>query len=253
MPEPRNPNYVIMKQAINVFCLPYAGGNKYSYREFKAKAPPFLNFILLEYPGRGARISEPLVTDIHFIVNDLYNQIRELIKQADYAFYGHSMGGLVAYLLSVKIAENQLRQPLHLFITGTSGPSSLSRGEKKRFQMVQDEFIAEIKGFGGMPDEMLANTELLYYFEPILRADFEASESYSHNNHPALNVPITVLTGTSEDFEAIDIEIWQKESLHKVDFRRLPGKHFFIFDFVPEIIQIIAKKLTAFIKVKHHE
>lgn len=242
-----------MKQAINVFCLPYAGGNKYSYRDFKAKAPPFLNFIMLEYPGRGARIGEPLATDIHFIVNDLYNQIRNSINTADYAFYGHSMGGLVAYLLTVKITENQLREPLHLFITGTSGPSSLSRGEKKRFQMVQDEFIKEIRDFGGMPDEMLENNELLHYFEPILRSDFEATELYNYSHYPPLNIPITVITGTGEDLEAGDIEIWQKESLYKVDFRRLPGKHFFIFNFISEIIQIIGKKLTVPLKVKHYE
>ena len=242
-----------MKQAFNVFCLPYAGGNKYSYREFKAKAPPFLNFIMLEYPGRGARISEPLTTDIHAIVADLYRQIRNKIDTADYAFYGHSMGGLVAYLLALKVREHQHRQPLHLFITGTSGPSSPSRGEKKRFQMVQEEFIQEIRDFGGMPDEMLANTELLHYFVPILRSDFEASETYIHDVQPPLDIPVTVITGTGEDMEAGDIEMWQKESLHKVDFRRLPGKHFFIFEFVPEIIQLIAKKLTAPIKVKHHE
>lgn len=242
-----------MKQALNVFCLPYAGGNKYSYRELKRQAPAFLNFILLEYPGRGARMGEPLITDIHIIVDDLFAQIKDSIRNEDYALYGHSMGGLIAYLLTVKITEHKLKQPLHLFITGTSGPSAISRGEKKRFQMAQDEFFKEIKNFGGMPDEILENDELLLYFEPILRSDFQASESYIHESHPALNVPITVITGTGENFEAGDVEIWQKESLHKVDFKRLPGKHFFIFDFVPELIQIIAKKLTSPIKANYYE
>lgn len=242
-----------MKQVLNVFCLPYAGGNKYSYREFKSKAPAFLNFIMLEYPGRGARISEPLTTDIHKIVNDLYNQVKNMVEKEDYAIYGHSMGGLVAYLLTVKIAENKLKLPLHLFITGTTGPSAPTRGEKKRFMMNQDEFIQEIRNFGGMPHEVLENKELLLYLEPILRTDFEASESYIHGNYPVLNVPITVITGTEEDLEPSNIEMWQNESSYKVDFKRLPGKHFFIFDYVPEIIQIIAKKITTQTKVHHYE
>jgi surfactin synthase thioesterase subunit len=215
-----------MKQVLNVFCLPYAGGNKYSYREFKSKAPAFLNFIMLEYPGRGGRISEPLTADIVTIVNDLYHQVKNVIEKGDYAIYGHSMGGLVAYLLTVKIAENKLRLPLHLFITGTTGPAAPSRGEKKRFRMGQDEFIQEIRNFGGMPHEVLENKELLLYLEPILRTDFEASESYIHGNYPVLDVPITVITGTDEDLETSAIEMWQKESSYKVDFRRLPGKHF---------------------------
>jgi surfactin synthase thioesterase subunit len=92
-----------MKRTLNLFCLPYAGGNKYSYREFKAKAPSFLNLVTLEYPGRGARMGEPLSTDISQIVNGLYDQIGNLLDKEEYAFYGHSMGGLVAYLLTLKV------------------------------------------------------------------------------------------------------------------------------------------------------
>lgn len=234
-----------MKQAYNIFCFPFAGGNKYSYRELKLKSPQHLNFITLEYPGRGARIGETLIKDINLLVDDLYNQVKEAIQNQDYAFYGHSMGGLIAYLLTVKIHQNKNREPLHLFITGTTGPSAISRGEKKRFKMAQEDFLQEIRDFGGMPDELLENEELLYYFEPILRADFEASENYSHSNYPVLNIPVTVITGIEEDMEIEDIELWQKESTYKVEFIRLPGKHFFIFDYVHEIIQIISKKLTT--------
>ncbi len=46
---------------IKLFCLPFAGGNRYSYREFTAKAPSFLKVIPLEYPGRGNRVHEELV------------------------------------------------------------------------------------------------------------------------------------------------------------------------------------------------
>lgn len=130
-----------MKRTLNLFCLPFAGGNKYSYREFKAKAPAFLNIITLEYPGRGARMNEPLSTDITYIVNDLYDQIRTLIDKVDYAFYGHSMGGLVAYLLTIRIIENNHKQPLHLFITGTSGPAAPSRGEKNDTCLKRKNFL----------------------------------------------------------------------------------------------------------------
>ncbi len=44
-----------MNLKLNVFFLPFAGGNKYSYRDFKEKAPSFINIISLEYPGRGAK------------------------------------------------------------------------------------------------------------------------------------------------------------------------------------------------------
>lgn len=233
---------------IALFCLPFAGGNKYSYRVFAEKAPSFIHVNTLEYPGRGARIKEPLISDINILVDDVYNQIKDKVDTTEYAIYGHSLGGLVAYLLAKKLIENNHNKPVHLFITGTTGPASLSRGSKKRHTMPKEEFIEELKDFGGMPDEILQNDELLHYFEPILRSDFKASENYVYENYPPLNIPFTVITGMEEDMEFEDIRLWQKETEHVTDFRRLPGKHFFIFNYGSAIVDIISKKLSVYTK-----
>ncbi|MEO6220985.1 MAG: alpha/beta fold hydrolase [Ginsengibacter sp.] len=242
-----------MNSALNIFCLPFAGGNKYSYRDYKEIAPSFINFISLEYPGRGARIKEPLISDTHALVNDLYNKIAQNIDDCDYAIYGHSLGGLVAYLLTRKLIENNHKPPVHLFISGTTGPSSASRGEKKRHLLPKPDFIQELKDLHGMPDEILENDDLLDYYEPILRSDFKASEVYVYKNDDPLDIPITVITGTEEDMEIADIELWQKETTQTVDFKRLPGNHFFIYNHAQAIIRIISKKLLANTKVYHYE
>lgn len=233
-----------MNKTIQLFCLPFAGGNKYSYREFIEKAPSFLKIVTLEYQGRGTRMQDALVTDINEMVNDVFGQVSPLIGQQDYAIYGHSLGGLMAYLLTLKLVENNHKPPMHIFITGTSGPSSPDRQEeKKRYLLPQKEFIEEIRALDGMPEEILENEELLYYFEPILRADFQASETYTYRERPPLTIPFTVVTGTEEDIEPENIKLWQKESIYPVDFKRLPGKHFFIFQHTFKIIEIISKKL----------
>ncbi len=234
-----------MNTALNVFCLPFAGGNKYSYREFKEKAPSSINFINLEYPGRGARIKEPLVSDVSTLVNDLYKDIVTIVEKEDYAIYGHSLGGLMCYLLTKKLVENGHRPPVHLFISGTTGPSSNSRIEKKRHLLPKKEFIQELKDLQGMPDEILNSDELLEYYEPILRSDFQASENYIYDNCDPLDIPITVITGIDENMEAADIELWQKETKHVVDFKRFPGNHFFIYNYAQAIVQIISNKLLT--------
>lgn len=233
-----------MNRNINLFCLPFAGGNKYSYRQYKSKAPSHLNLIPLEYPGRGARMKEALVSNIEDLVDDLYNQISDIVDKNNYAVYGHSMGGLLAYLLTVKLYENKRKPPLHLFITGTSGPSAPSRLASKRHLLPKNEFIEEIRELDGMPDDILQNEELLDYLEPILRADFRISENYLHESRDRLNLPLTVITGTEEDMEMEDILLWQKETTCVADFRQFPGNHFFIFQHSDEIIEIISNKLS---------
>lgn len=232
-----------MKKTTDLFCLPFAGGNKYSYREFLDKSPSFLNIVTLEYPGRGGRMKDPLITDINELVDDIYGQIKPLIKDNHYAIYGHSLGGLMTYLLTLKLIENNDQLPVHLFITGTTGPSAISRTEKKRHLLEKKEFVEEIRELNGMPEEILNNEELLFYFEPILRSDFKVSEEYIYQEQAPLNIPFTVITGTGEDMELEDIQLWQKETTYAVDFKRMPGKHFFIFQHTFKIIEIISKKL----------
>ncbi len=243
-----------MKKTLNLYCLPFAGGNKYSYREFVDKAPSFLKITTLEYPGRGSKIREPLLPDINSLIDNLYEQICNEIEDINYAFYGHSMGGLICYLLTLKIIANDKPVPSHLFITGTTGPAAASRQEeKKRHLLGKKEFIDEIKELDGMPEEILQNEELLYYFEPILRADFKLSEDYVYQEHVPLNMPITVITGTDEEMEVEDIQLWQKETTCKVDFKKMPGKHFFIFKHTQTIIDIISKKLFLQTKAYQYE
>jgi surfactin synthase thioesterase subunit len=235
---------------LNLICLPFAGGNKYSYRTFESIAPEFIKMHTVEYPGRGQRMHQPLLTDINSLVIDVYDQIRHLLDKRSYAIYGHSMGGLIAGLLTRKIIDNGHRLPLHVFITGTTGPSASSRDEKIRHLLPKNEFIQELKALNGSPDEILSDPELLDFFEPILRADFQASETYAHTPAPPMKIPFTVITGTEEDMKIEDIHLWQEETTQTIDFRRFPGKHFFIYDYPEEIMKIISKK--TFNLIKYH-
>lgn len=237
-----------MNNTMKIFCLPYAGGNKYSYRELEDAAPSSYNFITLDYPGRVPRIKEPLISDASELVEDLFKQIRTQINNDEYVIYGHSMGGLLGYLLTRKLIDNNYNAPMHLIITGTSGPSAFEKREKKRHLLPQKEFIQEMKDLDGIPEEILDAEELMSFFEPILRSDFKVCETYIHEESEPLNIPITVMYGTEEDMEEEDVMLWQKETNFEIDFKKLEGKHFFIFKKKKEVFDIIAKNLSQKVK-----
>jgi surfactin synthase thioesterase subunit len=234
---------------IDLYCLPFAGGNKYSYRGYMTVAPSFLTIVPLEYPGHGSRLNESLLTDLDTMIDDMYQLIKSKVDQRPYALYGHSMGGVAAFLLARKLIVGKHQAPLHLFITGTTGPAAESRQEKKRHLMNKQQFMEEIRALDGMPEEVLADEELFDYFEPILRADFKATETYAYRRSgPPLDLPITVITGTEEQMKDQDIRLWQEETVRTVDFRKLPGKHFFIFKYTDNIVSAIAEKLYPFVR-----
>lgn len=228
---------------VNLFCLPFAGGNKYSYRIYEKNATSWIRFIPLEYPGRGERIREVLLTDMEQVVDDIYEQLMRRMDDNVYAIYGHSMGAFVALLLTRKITDAGQRLPVHLFLTGTTGPVAYVKDRKQRHQLSKDAFLQDIIDLEGCPEEVLQHPELLNYFEPILRADFQVAETYNYETHAALDIPFTVITGTDEKITDEDISTWQQETTHTVDFRKMPGNHFFILNNSEKIISLITNKL----------
>ena len=233
-----------MSEKINLICLPFAGGNRYSYRPLFNESSAIFNVVTLEYPGRGTRIFEELTADINKLVNDLFDQLKPVLSKGDYALYGHSLGGLLTYLLVLKIRENNYKSPRHVFITGASGPSAPSRQTKKFHLYPHKEFIEEVIVLGGMPHEILQDSAMMEFLEPILRNDFKVSETYVHQVAEPLNIPFTVITGIDEDLTAEDVLLWQNESIPAVDFKQLDGNHFFIMQHRDFIINAIAEKLT---------
>lgn len=232
-------------QKIPLVCLPFAGGSRYSYRNYEGCTPAFLELHPLEYPGRGRRVQERLLTDMDAIIVDLYRQVKDGIFDGSYALYGHSMGGLAAILLARLIFSEGRRPPVHLFITGAGAPSSSKARKKMRHLLGKAEFIDEIRALDGCPAEVLENPSLLEFIEPILRADFCATENYSHRRRERMEVPMTIITGTMEELDEEDILGWQEESSLPVDFYRMPGNHFFIYDHSARIMEIIGHSLGS--------
>lgn len=227
---------------INLFCFPFAGGGKQSYRRISEIAPDFITMIPIELPGRGTRISEALLYSLDEMVEDIFNQIRLKIK-SPYAIYGHSMGGLLSYLVSKFIIEKCMPKPDYLFITGCSAPSS--KRDLNKHLLPKNEFIRELGKLGGSSDEILFNEDLMNFFEPIIRADFKAVETYRYRYTSPFDIPLTIITGEDEDIQPGDILAWQNETTAICKIKKLPGKHFFIFQNETALINQISKDISV--------
>jgi len=229
--------------AINLFCLPFAGGSYYAYRDFERYLSEGIRFVPLDLPGHGKRLKEPLLTDLHDMADDVFLQIETAFHEP-YAIYGHSMGAALAYLVAQKAATQKMPEPLHLFLTGRQAPSVESK-EKDAYLLPKEEFIRRLDEYGGIPKEILAEKDLLDFFEPIIRADFQAIGTYIQieNDIQPLNVPITVMIGLNDTTTYQEALKWQEVTRTKIILRQFPGGHFFIFEHTADICRIISRTI----------
>jgi surfactin synthase thioesterase subunit len=241
-----------MKHRFKMICLPFAGGSSYSYYPFRKYVPDNLELVNVELPGRATRVREGLLDDIQRMVDDIFNQVRTHIR-SPYIIYGHSMGTLLGFLLAHRIIGCGLDLPAHLFFSGRGGPSA-DYSSRNRHLLPGSDFREELKKIGGSSLEILEDERLLKYFDPILRADFKAVETYEHVPLPPLAIPMTIMAGDLTDVTQEEAEAWGKECVFPPDLIRFEGGHFFIFDHPREVMRSIADKLyqPAVYTSNHH-
>lgn len=228
---------------INLVCIPFAGGNKYSYRPLLINLPEFISVTTLELPGRGGRVNEILLDDIDEMVEDMYMQILPFID-SEYIIYGHSMGALLSYLLCKKLQSIGDRLPIILFVSGFGGPS-IQRKMKMHHALPSNAFKEVLKNLGGMSPELLDDPKVFEYYEPIIRSDFKAIERFKPRAiDEKLPFAIDVTVGTDEDISIDDVKAWEIETIFPLSFRRMGGGHFFIFDHFDSILEMIVVKLS---------
>jgi medium-chain acyl-[acyl-carrier-protein] hydrolase len=213
--------------ALRLFCFPYAGGSADIYRGWRKHFPKQIDICLVHLPGRGRRTRERAFTRLDEIVNAI---VERIITETEirYAFYGHSMGALISFELGRHMFRTHGVGPEHLFVSGHRAPQCL-RTEPTIFNLPDEEFIAKLESLNGTPREALENRELMDVFGAILRADFEAVETYEYFPSEPLPCPISVYGGLQDKHVPVEsCRAWQQQTLARCNVKMLPGDHFFI-------------------------
>lgn len=229
--------------SIKLFCIPYSGGNAYSYSEFKKFLPENIELCNLELPGRGKRILEPLLGSIEEMTEDLFLQIKNKID-GKYVIFGHSLGALLSLTLCRYIAKKRLNLPVTLFVSGQAAASLIKPDDT--FALPDDLFLNMLRKMEGTPEELLADESFVKYFLPVIRADFKSISCYKYEpSDVSIKTPIAVLLGTKENISDEDALAWQKETDMSISINRFEGGHFFIFNNTSEICRHIVDKING--------
>lgn len=230
-------------EKFRLLTFPFAGGNKHSYLKFGENKPENIEFVYLEGPGRGERFKEPLLDEMTAVLEDFYRQILPYLD-APFAFYGHSMGAMVSYLLARRLKEEGKRTPAHLFLSGRVAPTCQDPGDKL-WSKDKTTFWDAVKDYGGSPEELFNYPELLALYEPMIRADLKTLDSYNHHRPEPLDIPMTVMLGTKEKVTLLTARPWQEECAQPITIRQFEGNHFWIFNHIPALNRIFTETLAT--------
>lgn len=226
-----------------LFCFPHAGGAAVAHRALSLRVAPDADVLVAQYPGRHSRRAEPSLDDIGRLVDALAGAVAPLCDRP-FAFFGHSMGALVAYELTRELERRGMSGPRHLFLSGRAAPTPHGNGFDRL--TTDEEIIARIRLLGGTVDGILDNAELMEIVMPPLRADYRALRSYAWRPGPPLDTPMTVLVGDSDPVVPVaSAAAWRELTTAGAVLHTLPGGHFYLDERTEEVAGIVRTTLGS--------
>ena len=239
-----------MSEALRLFCFHHAGGGPSLYRGWSSALAPHIAVVPVVLPGRETRSAESRFVDIDPLVAQLD---RELDPTTPYAFFGHSMGALVAYRLACLRRDRGTGMPRALLLSGYSAPHLPS--PLPSVDDLDDTALAQLLSqVGGLPPEVLAWESMLHEVLAVVRDDLKICASTS--NLPPLDLPIHAFGGDEDPLVSeLDLEAWRRCTTAEFDVTTLPGDHFFLADAAPELMTrlrpLCARLTLPRVKITH--
>jgi surfactin synthase thioesterase subunit len=228
---------------LHLFCFPYGGAGASGYRAWAPFLPPGVVIVPVNFPGRESRFREAPLTRLDPLLADL--MATPGLTSGPCAFFGHSLGALVAFELARELRRQGKPAPVLLAVSAYPAPQ-VHRDRPHVAHLPHDDFVATLREHFDVSAAILNDPILAEMALPVLRADLAIVESYAYRPEAPLEIPLLAFGGLS-DPEASEEQIraWQAQSTRPVRVRMLPGGHFFVNEQRQAILDEITQALRG--------
>src|SRR5581483_9807888 len=169
----------------------------------------------------------PPFRNLPALIKELARVIAPLLD-INFAFFGHSMGAIIAFELARELRRKNMPQPRQLLVSGRQAPQLGSR-HRILYNLPDEELRAELSRLNGIPSEVFGHPELMNLLLPLLRADFELIQTYAYMAEPPLTCGIAAYGGLEDNKVPRELLLpWGQQTDGEFSLQMLPGDHFFL-------------------------
>jgi medium-chain acyl-[acyl-carrier-protein] hydrolase len=179
------------------------------------------------------------------LVEAITAALRPLLDRP-FACFGHSMGALVAHELALHLRREFGLEPIHLFVSGRRAPHL--RDQVPAIHGLPDPAFVEalMLRYGGIPDVIIRDPELLRLFLPTIRADLALIETYTWQESVPLACPVSAYGGSEDPWATPDLLApWSERTTGRFAQEIFPGNHFYLHSARDLLLGALSKELSS--------
>ncbi|WP_422770139.1 thioesterase II family protein [Plantactinospora sp. WMMC1484] len=231
------------RATLRLVCFPHAGGGASVFRQWADLVPESIEVIGVQYPGRQNRYGEPVIDDMTVLVDEVVAAVnRELAGPV--AFFGHSMGAVVAFEVARRLRGGAPVAVRRLF--ASAGPAPSARRSLGVHLRDDDGVVAYLRELGGGGAELLENPDIRELTLPMVRGDLRLIETYRYASGEPLTCPVTAIVGDRDHtFTTADARHWVVHTSAGLDVHSLPGGHFYLDDQADRLVPLLVERLLS--------
>jgi surfactin synthase thioesterase subunit len=226
--------------APKLYIFPHAGGSVNFYVPFSRAFSTEIKRIAVQYPAQAGRQDWPAITSIPALADDIFTMLTPLDEPWRATFFGHSMGGMVAFEVARRF-ESAGTPIAALFVSACAAPGRMGyevlQGSDREIMNAVSEAI-------GANPESLKNEEFMATVEPTLRS-VRAIASYNSPAEATVSCPIYAFVGDTDIFATYEkMALWSERTSAEFVIRAFPGDHFYINANLPELVSNIESQVS---------
>ncbi|MEV5341278.1 alpha/beta fold hydrolase [Streptomyces sp. NPDC052676] len=218
------------KPGVRLYCFHHAGAGAMTYAGWQRRVGPGVTVLPVRLPGRETRRREDRITDGAQLVEELQSDLGPLLQEP-HAFYGHSLGALVAYRFAEHRVRAGLRPPELLAVGACSAPQLPAPVLETLLspELPDDELIRSLGDQESIPAPLRNRIGWLAGTLATLRADLLLAQNLRSAPMSPLPCPLDAFAGEVDRLvSASEVHAWKECTTTRFRFRTVRGGHFFV-------------------------
>ncbi len=228
-----------------LFIFPHAGGSAQYYVPFAKTFTTDLKKTAVQYPGQRGKQDFASFTSLPALADEVCKMVSPDkeggVHGPPIAFFGHSMGGLLAFEVARRFEEAG-RPITALFVSACAAPGRVGYED---IPETDDGLLAAVSTMTGASPEFMQNPEFAAAILPTLRG-LKAIANYNCPPEVTVSCPIHAFYGDDDEIAtAAKVAPWSERTTAGFTAREFKGHHFYLNDHLSDLVPDVEQKIWS--------